>query len=229
MGVLDQVMYLKNQGVSEDEIIRNLQQQGISPKIISDALGQADVKRAISSSEDPMTEEMQPSILQEESEAVPSSQDQPLETYQPQQLTREISSPQQYSPQEYIPQEQYYQPQEQYQDYSSQPQYSGGGYGFDTDTIIEISEQVFSEKIKILQEQISSMNEFKVITNAKIENIAARLKRIEAIIDKLEIAILGKIGSYAGSIDSIKKEMSMMQDSFSKMIGSSVRKFPYKK
>jgi len=53
-----------------------------------------------------------------------------------------------------------------------------------------------------------------------MEHLNERLKRIETIIDRLQASILEKIGSYGSNLDSIKKEMSMMQDSFSKTMGS---------
>ena len=43
----------------------------------------------------------------------------------------------------------------------------------------------------------------------------------------MQIAILEKVGSYGQNLDSIKKEMSMMQDSFTKMVSpqqSQIRK-----
>ena len=93
-----------------------------------------------------------------------------------------------------------------------------------TDTIIEIAEQVFSEKVRKIQKQLEEMNEFKTLAQTKIEHATERLKRIEATIDKLQIAILEKIGSYGKSLESIKKEMSMMQDSFGKMVPSLAEK-----
>ena len=54
MSVLDQVIQLKSQGGSDQEIINSLKQQGISPKEITDALSQSKIKGAVSS-----TEEMQ--------------------------------------------------------------------------------------------------------------------------------------------------------------------------
>jgi len=44
------------------------------------------------------------------------------------------------------------------------------------------------------------------------------LKRMEKTIDKLQMAILEKVGSYGRGLESIKKEMIMMQDSFGKMV-----------
>jgi len=50
--------------------------------------------------------------------------------------------------------------------------------------------------------------------------LSERLKKIETTMDKLQIAILEKVGSYGQNLDGIRKEMSMMQDSFSKMVSS---------
>jgi hypothetical protein len=113
-----------------------------------------------------------------------------------------------------------------YGDYSQQEEYApqegyvdqGMGGGSDTDTIIEIAEQVFSEKIKKEQKQIEILNEFATLAEAKISNDHERIKRIEDIIDKLQIAILEKIGSYGRNLDTIKNEMGMMQESFEKMV-----------
>ena len=96
--------------------------------------------------------------------------------------------------------------------------------GIDTSSMIEISEQVFSEKIKKIQKQVEGMNEFKTLAETKIEYISSRLKRIETVLDNLQSAILQKVGSYGGGLDNIRKEMSMMQDSFGKMVGGLAEK-----
>jgi hypothetical protein len=128
-------------------------------------------------------------------------------------VTKEIPSEQEM----YIPQETYYPqsqqaPQEGYE-YQYPPTYIG-----DTDTIIEIAEQVFLEKNKPIQKKLDEINEFRALAQTKIDNISDRLKRIELIIDKLQASILEKIGSYGQGLETIKKEMGMMQESFGKMI-----------
>src|SRR3972149_10093921 len=62
MSVLDQVMDLKAQGMPDYEIARRLQEQGIPPLEINDALGQAQIKSAVSDT-GAGTDGMQPSIL----------------------------------------------------------------------------------------------------------------------------------------------------------------------
>ena len=49
MGVLEQITQMKNQGIPDQEIVSNLQEQGISPKEINDALSQAQIKNAVTS------------------------------------------------------------------------------------------------------------------------------------------------------------------------------------
>lgn len=134
------------------------------------------------------------------------------------------------SDQEYLPQEaqggyEEYpdtgQQQTGYEGYVDQgPPMDSGGY---SDTIIEVSEQVFSEKIKKIQNQINDLTEFKTLAETKIIHTENSLKRIESILDKLQIAILEKIGSYGKNLDNIKKEMSMMQDSFGKVVNQALR------
>jgi DNA-binding transcriptional MerR regulator len=118
--------------------------------------------------------------------------------------------------QEYYPQENYY----------SQGQPSAG---LNSDTIVEISEQVFQEQSKKMKKSVDELNEFKSLSQARIENALDRIKRIEAVIDKLQISILEKIGTYGSNIEGIKKEMSMMQDSFGKMVGKAVERKTEKK
>ncbi|MBT96631.1 hypothetical protein CMI49_00840 [Candidatus Pacearchaeota archaeon] len=200
MGILDQVTQMRNQGKPDEEIVNNLQQQGISPREINDALSQAEIKNAVSGTENA---NMQPSIMEKSSS--------PQAPYAPQ--TQEVGNQEIYTPQpqqEYVQQDGAYQP-DTYGEYSPQ--------GIDnTDNIIEIAEQVYSEKIQKIQKQVENMNEFKTLTQTKIENITDRLKKIETTIDKLQIAILEKVGSYGEDLGSIKKEMGMMQDSFGKMV-----------
>lgn len=198
MTILEQIQQMKAQGIADQDIIATLQEQGISPKAINDALSQDQIKNAIA----------------------------PQDYEVPQ-------AGQGYSTQE-IPQGNYNQ---QYQDPGYYPQGSYSQQGYDTqnysssgtENIIEIAEQVFNEKISKIQEQLDSLNEFKTLAQVKIDTTAERVKKIEATIDKLQAAILQKVGSYGGTLESIKDEMSMMQNSFQKMVKHKVSKKKSKK
>jgi hypothetical protein len=202
MGVLDTVVQMKRQGYPDDEIISQLRQQGLSPKEINDALNQSQIKSAVS--------------RMDEGAPMPPGQQGDVYTPQPQEEAGQEMYPAyqqaQGGQQEYYPQEDYYSQDNQQ------------GVAVNTDTIVEISEQVFAEKTKKIQKSMDELNEFKTISQSRIENVLDRIKKIEAIIDQLQISILEKIGSYGSNIEGIKKEMSMMQDSFGKMVGKVAEK-----
>jgi len=138
------------------------------------------------------------------------------------------SQEQQYpQPPQYLPEGYSDSQQPQYQTgYPSQEYYPQQEYGYptagisDTDTLIEIAEQVFFEKIKPIQKQIEDLNELKVLAQTKIENISERLKRIESNIDRLQSEILEKVGSYGRGLENVKREMGMVQDSFGKIVNT---------
>jgi hypothetical protein len=192
MGILEQIMQLKNQGVSDEEIINTLQQQGISPNEIMTALNQAEIKNAVTAGELPPAEIPKLPKIEEE-------------PYIP---TPTQKTPPQPTPETYYPAEEYYSPETnaKYQTESN------------TDIIIDIAEQVHSEKIRDTKKKIDSLTEFKTISQTKINNLEERLKKIETIIDKLQITIIEKIGSYGQNINNIKNEMTMIQESFSKIV-----------
>jgi hypothetical protein len=233
MSVLDQVLSMKKKGISESEIASTLEEQGISPKDISEALSQAKIKEAVY--EETSDEELMPSIMiPERAESLPTEGEisdidllppTPSDHYKvPRVVRKEIQEQEEISqPTQEMSEQYYYQPQPTQQVSPETYQYFYGEAASqisDTDTIIEIAEQVFYEKIKNLQKQIESLIEFKNLSQSKIDNISERLKRIENSIDSLQSAILEKIGSYGRGIDSIKKEIELIQESFHEMAKS---------
>jgi len=221
MGILDEINNMKNQGIGEREILDRLQERGVTPRAIEDAFNQIRIKKAVSAEPTSGEEGMEPSIMG--TTLNPREMVAPTQLYVPK--TQEINHNQDdfYSPnpapqfneevefsgggdynqEEYIPQEGY------------EAQATGG---YDTDTLIEVAEQVFSEKIKKEQKQIASLNEFATLAETRISNNHERIKKMEGIIDRLQAAILDKVGSYGRDLNSIKNEMGMMQESFEKMI-----------
>ncbi len=206
MGVLEQVSQLKSQNVPEQEIINRLRQQGISPKDINDALSQSQIKNAVYTPQEVAPPSGEQIPMQEREEAA----------YIPQ--TRDIEQPGPVpQPQEFYPP----QPQEEYA--APQGVYHQEGYGYPEETydsgmMVEIAEQVFAEKIKKMKQQIDNIEETMTLLQTQTEHITERLKRTELIIDKLEVAVLERVGSYGRNLESIKKEMQMIEDSFSKII-----------
>jgi DNA-binding transcriptional MerR regulator len=268
MGTLDEVMNLKNQGYSDQQIISGMRQQGFSPKEINDALGQAQIKTAVSpgiqtgstlspgiqtgstlspgiqtgSTLSPgiqtganMSQNYIPGMQQQTSEigGVTQETDESMQGMQP----SIMQSPQQTDVPAPSAGEGLYSPQTQELTSNQAPMPAmGGDYGYDpnmqdyggyenytpttgvdTNTIFEVSEQVFADKIKTIKSKLEELNEFKTIAQTRVEHLSDRLEKIESMIDRLQVTILEKIGSYGSSIEGIKDEMSMMQSSLGKM------------
>jgi len=231
MSILDQVTQMKSQGAQDSEIIQHLQNQGIPPREIQDALGQASIKSAVDGSQ---ISGMQQSIMNSPQEDYSEQENYPQQNNYSQNYaaapapTYDSQIPQQsYAPQ--MPPANTYQeyPQQEYnqdysQDYYAQNQ-SVGGYEYaqpsDSGTLVEIAEQVFTEKVRKIQRQLDKLNEFRTLSETRLSNIEVRLKRMEEMFDKLQLSILDKVGSFGKNVSNIQKEMDMMQDSFSKVAG----------
>jgi len=218
MRILEEITNMRNQGMSDREISGSLQEKGLTPRTIDDAFNRINIKNAIVTENEEMTAPppLSDKINEETTQSfyTPKSKEitNPPEEIYSAPIIEKPSEYEGYSNEEYYPQntgEEYY-PQEGYEESS--------GTGYDSETFIEIAEQVFSEKIKKEQKQIEALNEFATLAETKISNNHERIKRIETIIDKLQIAILERIGSYGKNLESIKSEMEMMQNSFEKIV-----------
>jgi hypothetical protein len=200
MGTLEEVKRMQSEGKSEADIVDELRARGASPDEISSAVIQARIKSAVGGDSVIESEQMsmQPSVMGPEP-IQESSAPAPVSEY----------SPQQYPAQDYpsYPQEQQMAPQEGYYQGSVSP-----------DTISEIAEQVIQEKIKEISNKVQQHSSFKSLAEAKLESLDERLKRIEKIIDKLQMSIIQKIGEYGTSIEDLKKEVVETQKTFKSVV-----------
>jgi len=256
MRVVDQVRMLKHQGMDDSQVAIALQDQGIPPREINEAMAQVNIKDAVSNPEQALESQeldqrnmqpgMQPSLLnlqgsqsqnqmsrqgnsrtQEWDQQIPSpSSNIPQPGQQPQEYYSEDS--QGYS------QDQSY-PQEYSQDaYPSYPQNQGQqNYDYASqDTMSEVASQIVTEKTKSLSKKINDLGEMNSLLTSKVEKMDERLSRIESIIDRLQTSILRKANAQEQNIEDIKSEMGAMQDSFGKVINplvSLARKSPARK
>ena len=182
------------------ERVMQMQKEGYSDQEIIDSLQEQGFSpRQI---EDSLGQAQVKNAVAEEEEFYPPAPQQ--DEYMPQ--TQEIGEQEMYAPQQ---QYQEYYPQENYQGYETNA----------ADNTIEIAEQVFQEKIKAIQNQTNKSIEFQTIAKTQIENISERLKRIEVVFDKMQMAILDKVGAYGRDLNAMKKEVTMIEDSFEKLPG----------
>ena len=222
-------MQMKQQGIPEAQIIQTLQQQGISPNEINEALSQSNIKTELTPGTEPSipgaTIPAQQAIPQPIAPAqipqqpVPPS---PMQGMQPSMATEQPPVTQQpiqemQATQEYYPAPSPTDQMPYYDEY--QPQQSS-----DIETINDIAEQIVEEKTSKLKRQITEVTRFKDELILEIEKINQRLTRIEDTFNQLQMAILGKIGEYGDDIKNISTEMQATQDSFSKMINPVIDK-----
>ncbi len=214
MSTTDQITQMREKGYSDEEISNKLQEQRVTPALINDAFNRLKVKKAVSGDNELEVPTPYPTKMPNQDQFyTPRTKD--ITQHQEQIGEQQMEYPEQqnyYAPSEPQPAQTEYYPQYGYGDYQNQTASSG------TDTMIEIAEQVFLEKTKDFQKQMETLTEFATLAESKIENNAERIKRIEKIIDNLQIKILEKVGSYGDNLGNIKKEMGMMQESFSKVL-----------
>lgn len=202
MSASEDAVAMQKEGRSEEEIVITLTNKGYPANEISEAVNQTKIKSAI----------MEPI----ESSPAPS------QTFSPNQpITREqeeYASPQP-AQVSYPAPEQYQYPQQQgygnpYQDYSAQAQTSP----YSSDTMTEIAEQVMSDKFSALKTELEKIIDFRSTILSKVDYLDERLKRLEKIIDRLQLSVLQKVGDYINNIDEIKKEIGETQKSFKSLL-----------
>ena len=195
MGVTDEIKRMRQEGISDQEIILTLKQRGLSQREIESALTQAQIKEAVTA--------------QYQEQSMPGYQPSFPITPEPEQIQDIGSAPEQYQ-QAQPSQETYPEQYPQGYDYNSQyaqPQIS-------SDTINEIAEQVVAEKLSKIRNQIEKLADLKIIAETRLSSVDERLKRIEKIIDTLQLSILQKVGQYTSNVSDLKKELVETQKSF---------------
>lgn len=229
MGIFEDVKKMQDMGKSDQDIILLLQESGYGIKEASDAVAQARIKQAVSSQQDSpggvvsqyanQDQEMMQSIVNQPQQIPkPQQEEQPQQQeqqYQPQQQEQQM----QYANQDYNQQSQQ-QSQQQYQQYDSS--------NSNADVITEIAEQIVSEKMSVLRKQLEIIIDLKNANEAKLISIDDRLKRLEKIIDRIQLSILQKVGEYVTNVEDIKKEMIENQKSFKTLLGSKGHKTEFK-
>ncbi|MEK6860252.1 MAG: hypothetical protein AABX54_05560 [Nanoarchaeota archaeon] len=226
MAVLERVMQMKQEGVTEPEIIGALRQEGVSPLEINEALSQAKIKSALDSNpESSMGMEGNFEMGRSQFGSMEQSMMQPQENMeyggaQPQGYMNSLPEGgfETGEEGEGFQEFQNYSPEVQgYPEYQPRP-------AIDIETINEICEQTFEEKTEKLKKEISSFSKFKEEINFEVQKISERLKKMENSFNEIQMSILRRVGDYGEDIKNISREMHATQESFSKMINPVIDK-----
>lgn len=206
MGTIEDIRRMKQDNMSEYDIIQTLKSRGLSQQEIDMSLAQSQIKDAVSY--DPMQ--------QLSTRAIPVESQHPaaLEYNDMQQspFQAEIQAP---SP---LPQSEFQENQEQFPqqefDYSQYSQTAQNPPSLSFDTISEISEQIVSEKLEKLRSNLEKNIDLKTAVETQLSQLNERILRIEKIIDRLQLSVLQKVGDYVNSVSDLKKEVIETQKSF---------------
>ena len=244
MALLERVIRMKGYGMSENQIIDSLKQEGLSPSDINESLAQSKIKETLetennysSYGEDSSHDNfpMQPSIMvnqnRENSRGEKIKDNTEQEFSNNDYLYNEKEREDNYQDYSYnnqapaaIPYQNYDQ-QEQYPEYNPDYNQQPGEYSeyqppqaFDMETIGDIAEQIIEEKNEELKKQIRSLSNFKKEVAEEIRRLEERMIKLEDIFTQLQISILKKIGEYGSDIKNISNEMVKTQESFSKIL-----------
>ena len=203
MATEERVKQMRQQGMTDPQIIQTLRQEGATPRDIEESLSTSNIKYAVDSNNEGFSNQNMPPIPENpEMEMSMASQG---GGYQDNTMSMQESIP---PIQEYYPE---FQGGGQYPEYQAQQ-------SLDVDVINEIVEQTIDEKIEGLKKQITSFTKFKEDAAMELGKIDERLTAMEESFNDLQMAILKKIGNFGADIENISKEMQESQYSFSKII-----------
>ncbi|MFH1425803.1 MAG: hypothetical protein ABIG28_03710 [archaeon] len=228
MGTIDEIKMMQGQGKNDAEIQSALKAKGVTDTAIAEGMSQAKIKDAVGQAPgnepppmgapqgQPPSEFVQGGApaTTEYSAAVPKGS-MGYEGMQPSMLGGPEG-----------------QAQEQgggdVQEYSAGggEGYGGGAYpeyqpyqeAMSSDVIKEISEQVVGERLAVVQDKMEEAIRFKVPAETKLKNLDERLRKIEQVLDKMQLAILHKVGEYVTDVKDIKHELEETQKSFKSLL-----------
>jgi len=198
--LIDYIVGMQAAGMSDSEIISRLKDEGYTAKDINDSLNQSKVKMAISAGGQE-EEEMQPSITEQEI-PVPSPQAQPM----PRERKAQVQQPQ------------YGEAYPTYQYPEAQAMPAAPPQKTDTEYIQEITEEIINEKWRDFRKKIGPIEEVKSDVEKRIAVVEDKIIKIEEMMDKMQISILGKIQEYGRSIESVGSEVRAIEGNISRMI-----------
>jgi len=188
---INDIMQMRQQGLSNNQVIQNLQREGYSNTQIFDAMNQADTKMAV--------EGMQPVAM-----------NQNISTNQPsaQQNQDLFTSP----PQEPMPQNAQQQPMQQ--------NMNSGASSMVNDQIQmeELVEAIIEEKWEELLKDVSKIVDWKNKVESRVSEIEVKLDNLKENFSDLQRAIIGKVNDYDKHIIDVGSEIKAMEKVFSKVL-----------
>jgi len=193
----DQINNMKQQGMTENQIIQTLQRDGYQSYQIFDAMNQAGLKPASSQPSDTIEPYPQASP---ETQIFPEPQLKPQQNFQPQ------ASP----------------PQQEYSNFQSQQmsmQNSQPGINeSELDRMEEIAEAIIDEKWAELMKNIKKIIDWKERVETRMESIEKQIDSLKESMDGINNTLLQRMGEYDRNMTSVGTDVKAMEKVFQKML-----------
>jgi predicted RNA-binding protein with RPS1 domain len=195
----DVIAEMRRYGYSDDQIIAYLQQQGISPKDIFDAINKLKVP------------------AEKEKEEMPSIMEAPAPTPTPTPTPTPIPTPTA-PPAPTAPAPTAAPTIIPTVPFSQEAPSIQVPTGYDVEALEAMIEGIIGEKWEILKRRIADIEELRKQIEAKILSIEERMKRVELNLDKIYLAILKRQDEQVKEIKAVGKEIDMLEEAFSKIL-----------
>ena len=218
---INEIIQMRQQGISNNQVIQNMQRNGYSNTQIFDAMNQVDTKVAVEGlqpvtnspppmsagqdlfSQPPMEQEQQSSFPAVQQTNEPSSQVFSDDNAQTMQF--DSSSPSDSFQTTNVAQEQ---PRETVQDIFQDNQVK----------IEELVETIIEEKWEELLRDVNKIINWKNKVESRVSEIEMRIDHLKESFSDLQKAIVGKVGEYDKHIMEVGSEIKAMERVFSKVL-----------
>lgn len=187
---VDQVLAMRQQGYTNNQIIQALQRDGFTSQQVFDAIKQADLSTTVGAPIADVAGGISP----------PEGMLPPVEAPlmgQPGEMLPPMGPPPMGPPPMGAPAEQ-----------------------LDTERIEQIAEAIIDEKWEEFVKNINKLIEWKDTVESRIQGIEEGMEKVKNDFDKLHTGILGKIGEYDQNILNVGTEIKAMEKVFQKILPS---------
>jgi len=193
---VNQVIGMKDQGLSNNQIIQSLQRDGYSSSQIFEAMNQVDMKPASvnnvsSQGASDTNASMDAEFNQNQSQGQPQGQSQPFD---------------------------YASPQTNFVQPRATPMANAGNISSKQMEVEELVESIIEEKWEELAKDINRIIGWKNKVESKLSGIEQDFASLKEDFDKLHNAVIGKIGEYDKNILNVGAEVKAMEKVFSKVL-----------
>ncbi len=186
---IDKVLQMRTQGLSNSQIIEQLEREGYTPNQIFDAMNQADMKSSVTKAPTPEEFEGVQNPMMNNTQPQPEAVQQPLINAEQNQALLTQTAPEQ-----------------------------GEVLDVGTEKIEEVAEAIIDEKWQDFVDTINKVIEWKENMEKKITQMESQIKDLKDQFSQLQKGTLDKMAEYDEHVTDIGTEIKAMESVFKKIL-----------